>query len=253
MTYKDKNWKWSYSQLTTFEQCPRQFYIRYIQRVKGSGNAFSEYGKLCHTILEKWATGVVLASDTVDQYVDMFDKVVKHPFPASPVDLKESYFAKGYKYFESFEGFEGYEVVDTEVKFVFNIGGYNFTGIIDLILRDKETGKYIILDHKSTGIKNIRPKKKLAVAIRQLYIYSKYVYEKYGEFPEKLVYNVFNDNIILESLFDENEYKATTDWAEGVIAEILANENWEPKEQDYFCWNICDFLEECQEEDAIDW
>ena len=70
-------------------------------------------------------------------------------------------------------------MVATEEKVETQIEVYNFVGYIDLILRDSDG--YHIVDHKSkSGFKSISERN---AYLRQLYLYSIYVKEKYGEFP----------------------------------------------------------------------
>lgn len=47
--------KWSFSKLSAFETCPMGFKLQYLDRVPSDGNAFSDYGTLCHKLLEEWA------------------------------------------------------------------------------------------------------------------------------------------------------------------------------------------------------
>lgn len=51
-------YRWSFSRLNTFHQCPLSFRLRYIDHESQVNNAFAEYGLLCHSILEEINSGV---------------------------------------------------------------------------------------------------------------------------------------------------------------------------------------------------
>lgn len=244
----NENHRWSYSQLKTFTTCPRAFKLQYLDKVPQENNAFAEYGTLCHKIFEEWAKGD--ESYALNKFVERFNEEIKHPFPAGKVNLAESYFDKGYNYFEGFSGLnlDIAEILEVEKKFVIKIGKYDFVGVIDLIFRDK-CGNIYILDHKSTGIQNIKPKKKFAEAVKQLYLYSKYVFDTYGEFPAELIFNVFNAGEILKEDFSHVTYNEVMDWAEKLMDEISETDEWPKMESSYWCWNVCSVLENCQEEE----
>ena len=66
----DETFRWSFSQLETFETCPRQFYLQYMldPPIEQDQNAFAEYGTFCHSLLESWAKGEVEKSQLADLY-----------------------------------------------------------------------------------------------------------------------------------------------------------------------------------------
>ena len=70
-------------------------------------------------------------------------------------------------YFENFTGFPGYEIVDAEKEFVSMIAGERFVGLADLILRDKATGRLVIVDYKSASLSTFKRNKRQMY--RQLY------------------------------------------------------------------------------------
>jgi len=49
------NHKYSYSQLSSFSECPFAYYLKHIEGVNEQSNGFAEQGSLIHDILDKWA------------------------------------------------------------------------------------------------------------------------------------------------------------------------------------------------------
>jgi len=73
-----------------------------------------------------------------------------------------------------------YEIVDVEKDFVFEFSGAKFAGTIDLVLRNRETGKIEILDWKS--ISRTLPENYLELDT-QKYMYAVGCMSLYGEYP----------------------------------------------------------------------
>ena len=59
-----------------------------------------------------------------------------------------------------------------------------------------------MLDHKSKG--KFKSKKEQAEYARQLYVYAKYVKEKYGKFPKVLIFNMFNAGELIKIPFNKS-------------------------------------------------
>lgn len=45
---------WSYSRVSSFDQCPRMFDLTYLQCMDRVGNAFAQWGSLAHSLLERY-------------------------------------------------------------------------------------------------------------------------------------------------------------------------------------------------------
>ena len=85
---------------------------------------------------------------------------------------------------------------------------------------------------------------------RQQLLYSTYVKEKYGKYPDRLMFHLFNENGVKpERLFSPEEYDKTIAWATKQITsmEDYSIIDWlKCKEKaDYFCWNLCSARKVC--------
>lgn len=234
---------WSYSRLTTFEHCPLAFKLQYLDKLPQTNNAYAEYGTLCHDLLERWATGDLAEFELGEAYRREYDQAISNPFPPFPKGLGAKYFTAGQQYFDTFAGFDGLQIIAPEERFETTVGGYPFVGIADLILRDSATGEIILMDHKSKSLTAM--KKVLAKQLRQLYLYAAFVKERYGEFPSRLMLNLFREATFIDELFDTQAYEEAVQWAIGLIEDIRTQQEWRPCEKDYFCQFLCSVANHC--------
>lgn len=238
----------SFTQLSLAQDCPYSYYLQKIAKVNLVENAFSQAGALAHKLLAGWAKGEIRKEDLPLNWVQLFPKTVTAEFP---------YFlaSKGYAgklfdciltYFENFDGFPGFEIVGVEKEFSSSIADERFTGVIDLILKNKETGRMMIVDHKSCSMSSFRKSKEHMY--RQLLLYSKYCADTYGEFPETLRFNLFKENTYDERQFDREDFIATRLWAESIVKELKTKDvlDWFEVNPEFFrCTNLCSCRTNC--------
>lgn len=240
---------WSFSRLSSFHQCPYGFYLKYIQCTEGETNFFAEYGSFMHSILEKYEKGELSLFEISQYYEEHFNEYVIHDAPPNKyVDIRQSYYDKGLDYLDNIDLIlDKYEILGIEKEVKFIIGGYEVIGYIDLLLKDKETGDIIVLDHKSQSIKfnkngtvSQQNKKDVLKFKRQLYLYSIPVIKEYGVKPKYLIWNLFKDRNWLEVEFDDKEFEEAKQWAEDTVKAIENETAWLPNPSAYFCQNLCD-------------
>lgn len=249
---------WSFSRLNY--TCPYEFKLHYIDCHTGIENYFSQYGTLCHKVLEKYANGELSLFELAPYYEEHFDEEVWMDAPyIKGGDLKENYFYKGLDFFSNLEPFlEAYDILGVEKEVRFQIDGRDIVGYIDLLLREKETGRIIIWDWKSGSLKLLKNGKvsnaqkeqeHFAEFKRQLYLYSIPVIEEYGK-VDALHWGLFKDGNNIEIPWDEKELEETIDWVRERIAKLYAEEEWLPKDgacdKDYYCRYLCGQREICE-------
>ena len=250
MSLLPENHTYSFSQLSSFAECPYGYYLERIEKVPKLGNAFAEQGSLIHDLIDQWAKGHIKKENLVDEYIRRYPDEVVTSWPrmlASKGYVEKTY-NQGLQYFQNFDGFKGFDIVDTEEKFETDIEGRPFIGIIDMLLKDERTGELIILDHKSKSLSAFR--KEEPTIYRQQYLYSKYVHEKYGVWPDRLMFNLFKEGgVKKEKPFSLDEYNKVYNWAFDVIQKIESYEvmDWlESKEtSDFFCQELCNVRQNC--------
>lgn len=239
---------WSFSRLNSFYNCPYEWKLRYIDCNKSENGFFGEYGSLIHKILEKYEKGELSLFELNDYYEEHFSESVPHDAPPNKyVDIKQSYYEKGLDYFNNIDlDLDKYEVLGVEKEVRFQIAGKNFVGYIDLLLKEKETGKIIILDHKSASIKILKNGKvsksdqeHVREFIRQLCLYAIPVIEEYGHVDE-LWWNLFKDKNWLKMPFNKEDYDEAIQWAEDTLKLIETEKEWLPNNSSsYYCNYLC--------------
>ena len=116
--------------------CP--FFTKYVNEE----NAFSQYGTMVHGILEEYERGDLAEWELVDSFKERFEKEITKDFPWNAyVDLKESYFNDGVRFFENFDGFKNMKIIDAEHEFTDDFDDFRINGFIDLSLEEKNNGE----------------------------------------------------------------------------------------------------------------
>lgn len=239
---------WSFSRLNSFYNCRYEWKLRYIDCNKSENGFFGEYGSLIHKILEKYEKGELSLFELNDYYEEHFSKSVPHDAPPNKyVDIKQSYYEKGLDYFNNIDlDLDKYEILGVEKEVRFQIAGKDFVGYIDLLLKEKETGKIIILDHKSASIKTLKNGKvsksdqeHVREFIRQLCLYAIPIIEEYGHVDE-LWWNLFKDRNWLKMPFKKEDYDEAIQWAKDTLALIENEREWLPNNSSsYYCSYLC--------------
>lgn len=251
--------RFSYSQLSSFSECPYGYYLKHIEEQPDQSNGFAEQGTLIHDILDKWAKKELKKEQLVSEYVRRYPDEVVTSFPRFMArGYPEKTYQQGLSYFENFDEFPGFEIVSAEEKFEAPLKLTDgterpFVAFVDLVLRDEFTGGLIVMDHKSKSWSEFR--KHREEMYKQQYLYSYFVHEKYNEWPTSLAFNLFKEGGKLdEQEFSMDKYNEVMQWATNAIHKIESYDilDWmECKEQkvpgkpDMFCSSICSVRSAC--------
>ena len=80
-----------------------------------------------------------------------------------------------------------------------------------------------------------------------MYLYCYAIYQTYHEFPKEIVWNHFKDGGLLASIpFDKKEYDETIKWFTKTIKTIEVEKEFEPSENFFYCFNLCNFRNSCE-------
>ena len=246
---------WSYSRLHTYTTCPAAFKKIYIDQCDKRQNAFAQFGSMCHSILEEYEKGELAEYELVDSYEKRWGDEITEEFPMMKYgSMGERYYEDGLYYFSMFNGFpDNWEIIGAELDINYEYCGHKFIGFIDLLVRDKCDGRLVIIDHKSkNGFKNAAERDEYAI---QLYLYSKWVYLTYNEYPKELIFNTFRKNEFVVLPFNEDDYQSALKWMNDVITNIYEDVDFwdkiylqyessgkdlsEFKYNDFFCTYLC--------------
>lgn len=239
---------WSHSRLTTFEDCPYRFLINYILPEQQDPLFFSSCGGFVHGLLADLYSGNTKLDDLPLRYLTGFRTNVVHTAPSHSIYSK--YFSQCLTAVRNPFMPNG-DILFVEKDFTFEINGYPFVGVADLIFIDDEHG-ICIMDHKSRDLKprsgKIKPTKSdqlLEKYFRQLYLYAAALYQTCGIFPDSLAFNCFRTGIQIIEKFDPVAFESAKNWATGLIQSIVAESNWIPHCDFFKCKYICGFHKSC--------
>lgn len=238
---------WSYSRVKSFEDCPYRWYLRYIKKLHSKSGFFAEYGSFMHKLIELFLIGEKTKKQVCDIYIREFKEHVKGRAPNPKIF--GSYYSDGIRYLRTMEP-PPLRIIAVEKKVEFDIDGVPFIGYIDLL--GENVDGYYVIDHKSRKLKQrsnrVKPTKDdetLDDYLRQLYLYSRPLYEEYGKYPEALCFNCFRTNSLVKEPFNEEKYEEAKRWLLNSIEKIRDESDFKPN-MDYFkCTNLCEMRDSC--------
>lgn len=194
--------------------------------------------------MEQYAKGEAELWDLPQMYEWQFDTAVPEKFPYNKfVNLRESYYSQGLHFLKTFEGYENITILGVEEEFAISIDDWQFNGVIDLVFQDAD-GRLIIRDYKSkASFKNEDEKHKYA---RQLYLYSLYVKEKYGRYPDELQFLMFRkQKEPVRVPFDFENLNEALRWAKDTVSIIRNAFDYPAQCEDFYGENLCNHREYC--------
>lgn len=246
---------YSYSQLSSFAECPYSLYLQKIERNPDMmQNAFASQGTLIHDLLDLWAKKKLAKEQLIPEYKRRYPLEVTQPWPKmlAAKGYATKAFDIGVDYFDQFDEFQGFEILSTEERFKTEIAGRPFVGIIDMVARNIETDELVVVDHKSKSLSAF--KKAEGEMYKQQYLYSKYIFEQMGRYPDVLMFNLFKENgTKMSRKFNEQEYEQALRWAEEQIVKMeeydfvdwLVTKEVQPGKPDFFCTELCSCRKIC--------
>jgi len=259
MKHLPSDFRWSFSKIASFEQCPMSFYLTYVSNPGMDDDLpgyFSQYGTLMHSILEQYYKDELPVFCLADEWRDRYEDEVTVAPPPFPKGFGEKNFDAAIEYLDNFSGLEeGWEVISVEKKFVIKIGGYNVSGIADLVIGNSENGDVVIIDHKTKSAASM--KKEYQLYRKQLYLYAIWFKEEYGKYPAKLCFNMVKDKSVIEEDFDPAMVEETKQWFIDNIKAIeecdmledwttcITDKEYADAKEAYFCKWICGVNPSC--------
>lgn len=261
----------SYSQLSSFLDCPQTFYQTYILKNR-SGNKFTALGSAVHTVAEMQGKQLIADNPYEDgKYIQMFNEIYfdNEKTPKKYFSNKEEYiqlYKKGIVAIENYlNEYRDSKPLFIEKKFrsVLTEDTPECLGFIDRIDGDIERPwEWVVTDIKSGS----NPKSKQFLNDDfQLAIYAQFIYNQYGHYPAFLRYahpvpNKFQTAIHLGDGIYEYDYKGqrapkarfsvvekmlTVKETVEAISLAFANNDF-PKEVDKFGCRNCFHYETCK-------
>lgn len=239
----------SYSSLTTFEQCPFAFRKIYLEKVDRANNFFSDYGSFCHHIIEMYFKNELEIWDLLDYYEKNFSGYVKEFPPSFMPNVYDSYYNAGHKFFQNFNlDKTQYEIINMENYVRGTDRDINLVVKPDLIFREEDTGDIVIMDFKTSEIKNKYGRideKKINGYKKQLNIYVYYLWIFKNLQINKCRLWFIRSNTFYEWNYNQYECMNDLEWVENTVEKIKQEKDWEAKPEKFFCGVLCSSRTSC--------
>lgn len=218
----------SYSQYSLFNQCPHQWYLKYIKKIKDDKPSIHlVFGTSMHETLQMFFDVMYNKSlkkaeelDLIGDFKERFLKIYKETltknksvhfstseelreFFEDGVSILEWFRKKRSKYFSK----KGTELIGIEIPLQTlankEISNVYFNGYIDLLLYDKVLNKYTIYDIKTSTRGWGDKEKKDQTKINQILLYKKFL-SQLKAIPEENIDVVFF--IVKRKIFESDEF-----------------------------------------------
>jgi len=246
---------YSHSRLSSFENCPKQFEFRYVQKIPSETESIEAFvGKRVHEILERLyvfvGRGQVPGVEKVIvRYQKLWDetydgervRIVRKGVPLSFYRELGEHCLRGY-YVRHYP-FDEDETLGIEKRVVFSLdeaGDYKMQGIIDRISRARD-GTIEVHDYK-TGARV--PSQKMLDQDRQLALYQIGLAAEYGEdVPFRLVWHYVAKNQTRVSTRTPEQLAELRTATIGRIEEIQRTTDFPPRKTALCDW--CEYKTRC--------
>lgn len=246
---------YSHSKLSSFEQCPFKYKLRYIDKIKPiiEKTIEAHLGSSVHSALE-WLYNFIKENpektpsldDVIQVYVNEWEKnfskdilVVKQN-----MDYKD-YFNKGIEfllnYYQKHQPFRD-GTIECEKKIYIDLDeNTKIQGFIDRLVRNIETGNFEIHDYKTA---NILPTQEKMDEDRQLALYSIAIKEIYGEDKEvTLIWHYLAHNTKIVSKRTNEQLNNLKEQTKRLIKKIESTTDF-PTQPSVLC-NWCEYKDIC--------
>ena len=236
--------KLSYSQISTYQNCPLQYRFRYVEEKPSPPTASLSFGKSVHEALE-WLYSVPTPDPPkVENLIDQLESCwISEGYASSEEETRYFYQAKAalelYYRKHILNDPEGFRVpAALEYKFKVDLGFCQLSGVIDRLDKYPDGG-FEIIDYKTN--RRLPPARRLAEDL-QLPLY-KIAAERIWEAPiEKVTFHY----VLLDhrhSIFVTSERVEQALAEVERVARLIEREEFDPCRNNLCPW--CDFLEEC--------
>ncbi len=183
---------YSHSRLSAFENCPLQYRLRYVDKIKiDEGETIEAFmGSRVHETLEKLYKDLRLSKpNSLEELLSFYDDVWLRNYSEDIKIVKEGYTPQNYRdtgarciseYYRRYQPFNDGKTLGLEQLITIDIEGYKLRGFIDRLSSSRD-GAYEIHDYKTS---QYLPQQSHFDSDRQLALYQLGVQEMFGDVNE---------------------------------------------------------------------
>lgn len=179
----------SFSEFSKYQECGHRHLIqKYLSLVEDEISIHLIFGNSVHRAIELGIKELLDVEERVimfkkEFYQEMHNKMSEHPDMVNFEDFNKQG-ENIIRYLSTEAIIKKYEIIGVEyVLYEPLFGIFHFKGFIDLIVRDRITGKYVIIDWKTSGEEwDVNKKKKDKIFMAQMRFY-KYFFARKNNIP----------------------------------------------------------------------
>ena len=243
---------WSFSRLHAYESCPYSFYMRYIEEREPESNFYAENGHCMHETFEAVLSNKIPIEQCIEFYTEKYEEICAQ----EKQSIMDKTFEKCVDYLSVMSDIdrEKYEIIGVEMKLNFRILKYNFIGFADLVVKNKDTGRIILVDHKQathflkkdgTPLKN--QLENFLAYKHQMYLYCIGLKLQFGIDVDEIVWHHFKDDGKLTIIpFNQKECDESKEWAVNLIKKIKKDKKFESLKSYIMCSSLCNYRHDCE-------
>jgi len=250
-TFFTDNMNFSFSNISTFETCNYAWFLTYIESKERYSNYYSEFGNLCHDVMEKFMGDELDIFDLSDYFTKNYSTIVRSSPPPFPKGLSERYYNEMIEFLDSISFDKSLNQPLSIEEFIsMKIGDVSVIAKPDLLYKDTIKDKIILCDFKTSKPFKSNGKldqKKIDGYTKQLLLYAYIIKE---------VSHIHIDEIMLWFLrYDEQVFiPFTQDDVQKTLNEFIENVNIIKDTREYppntknkfFCQSLCGVSHSCK-------
>jgi len=245
---------YSHSQLSTYETCPHQYRLHYIQKIKMDTEGIEAFmGSRVHDALEKLYRDLKMTKlNTLEELLAFYHQCWEKNWSESVQIIRKEYHAEDYRrlgekcitdYYKRYYPFDQGRTLGLEETIYFPLEeekGYWIRGVID---------RLALLDHSILEIHDYKTSSRLpsqadVQSDRQLAFYQMGVEGKWKDIQEiKLIWHYLAFDVDVQSLRTPEELQRLRQETMELIKKIESDRDFSPKESPLCNW--CDYQSLC--------
>jgi putative RecB family exonuclease len=245
----------SHSRLSSFEDCPKKFHFRYVERIPAPSESIEGFvGKRVHEVLERLYRAaaedrVPSLARVLHRYNALFDEAydperVRIVRSGTEIDFYREYGERCLSnYYRGHYPFDADETLGLEERIQFSLNGesdYRILGFIDRLVRARD-GAIEIHDFKTS--RRI-PRQERLDGDRQLALYQMGVAERFdADAPIRLVWHYLHQGAVRTSARAAGALEALRVSTIALIDRIRATRDFPPKTGPLCDW--CEYRDRC--------
>jgi DNA helicase II / ATP-dependent DNA helicase PcrA len=237
----------SASALQTFDSCPMKYKFGYVLRIPTEVKTYFNLGGAVHEVIENLTRQELEGIPaTKEQALAMLEQFWSSDAYASKKKEREDkeLAEKMIDTYLAWQAQNENQVIDVEMKFVFNLSGRNVKGFIDRVERTPE-GNYVVIDFK-TGYQS-ETKNSIKENI-QMNVYCLAVLEKFGSLPHRASLFYVKPEKMVDYFPDSEQLEKQKTRLTSMIDDVLLERF--PGKPAYKACRFCDYEALCEEKET---